>query len=94
MPLINPVDSTSSLDQERQTLNQVITALNNVTTGKNVFTLQEPVGNEDLLVYDSATGTFTNIAAAVLISTLLQSQITLSQSQLKPYYWATMKDIR
>lgn len=93
MSALVPIPVTASFDQWRQSCNTIIDRVNNISSADDVFTLQDPVNNQDILVYDSSTQKFTNQTIQSLVTEILTQLSSQTTTQLKPYYWASLRNI-
>lgn len=92
MPVIVPIAQTDTLDQWRQKDNEAINALNNQGIN-SIVQIQMPLNNQDILVYNSTDGFFENVGIAAFVSAVITELATIPTSNLKPYYFASLRTI-
>lgn len=91
MAAIVPVATTNTLDQFRQITNEVINTVNNLQADSdNVFTLADPVNDQDIMTWDTATQKFTNTTVSVLVTEILAQNAANSQNNVKDFYLANL----
>lgn len=93
MPALIPIAVTDTYDQWRQKDNAAFTAVNNLNPGANVFQLQNPINNQDILTWNTTLGMFVNTTIQALVSEIMAQLGTQNQSQLKPFYWASLRNL-
>jgi hypothetical protein len=93
MPALIPISVTDTFDQWRQKDNAIATAVNNLSPGTNVFLLQPPINNQDILTWSTTLGMFTNTTITALVNEIITQLGTQNQSQLKPFYWASLRNL-
>lgn len=91
MSLVLPVNLTDTLDQWRQKFNALINAVDNLPD-QNIFELDEPVNDQDILVYDATDQVFKNTGINSLVAEVI-SQNVANESQLKPFFMANQRNV-
>lgn len=76
MALLVPVATSDNVPQLIVKLNLAINALNAVLSqgtisDNGIFTITQPLNNQDIMVYDSTTDVFTNTGIAALTNAIL-----------------------
>jgi len=92
MAVLLPVLVTDTFDVWRQKTNLIADRANNISIASDLFALEDPVNDGDLMVWDETTNKFTNVASAAFIAEVFR-QYDLQASQLKPYYFASLRNI-
>lgn len=90
MAALQPVLVTDTVSQEITKINAIVNTVNNIAPGTNIFQLVDPINDQDILVYSTGTQLFTNTSINALVVSILANQ-TQTSSQLKPYYWASLR---
>lgn len=88
MSALIPVFVTDNFDQWRQKTNAIVDRANNIQSTPDVFSLQDPINDQDILVYDLAQDKFVNTGIGALVTEILTQIQPQVQSNLKPYYYA------
>lgn len=92
MPVLTPIAQSDTFDQWRQKDNDAINALNN--QGINtVVQIVMPLNDQDILVYNLSDGFFENVGIAAFVSAVITELATIPTSNLKPYYYASLRTI-
>jgi len=68
MSALLPVNTQDNFDIERQKINAIVTLLNNFfsqnPSPQIIFSLNQPINNQDILIYNSAGQVFSNVSLA------------------------------
>ena len=89
--VIPSILTTDTIDQWRVKDNQAITALNNEGINSIVQILNAM--DQDILVYDASTGFFVNTGVAAFITATINSLASFPVSNLKPFYYASLRTV-
>ena len=88
---------TDTFDIWRQKTNELVTRVNNLSAASDivndVFELIDPLNDLDLLVYDDSTQKFSNRTTAALVTEILEQYGSTIESQLKPFYYANLRNL-
>ena len=96
MPLATPISLTDTYDQARIKMNALRDTVNDILLAApvdDVFTLNEPVNDGDVLIYDSMNQVFTNESLSDSINDVLVQNSIISIPKSKLHFNALMRGL-
>lgn len=91
-----PIEKTDNFDQWKEKCNTAIQAIYDLVNGEDIqswVSLQSPINNRDMLLYNSSTQQFENTLVDIVLQDYLDTNNYEPASKTKSYYLSNLNNL-